>query len=189
MKEYSLSSKAETDTERPTSRRPLVQSLSHVRLFATSWTAAHQAALYFTISWRLLELMSIESVMPSNHLILCQPLLLLPSGSFLISWLFASGGQTIGASASASVLPMNILISFRIELYDLEVQGTLKSLLQHHSSKASILRRSAFFIAQVAMSHNYASSYSHVPPGSLVYVISLLCMYATKTVLARDSVQ
>ena len=88
--------------------RLVVQSLSHVWLFATPWTAAPQASLSFTISWSLLKLMSLESVMPSNHLILCHPLLLLPSVFPRIrafSQLFASGGQSIGASAS--VLPMN----------------------------------------------------------------------------------
>ena len=82
-------------------------------LFATPRTAAHQASLSFTISKSLLKLMSIELVMPSNHLILCRLLLLLPSvfqgsGSFPMSWLFTSGGQSIGASVSVSVLPMNI---------------------------------------------------------------------------------
>ena len=92
----------------------VVQFLSCVWLFAIPWTAACQASLSFTISRSLLKLMSIESVMPSNHLILSRPLLLLPfifpaSRSFPMSWLFASGGQSIGASASASasVLPMN----------------------------------------------------------------------------------
>ena len=88
-----------------------VQLFSRVRLFATTWIIVRQASLSFTISRSLLKLMYIESVMPSHLLILCRPLLLLPfpaSGSFLISWLCASGGQTIGASASASVLPMNI---------------------------------------------------------------------------------
>ena len=83
-----------------------------VRLFATPWTVAHYAFLSFTISWSLLKLTSIESVMPSNHLILCSPLLLLPSifsasGSFPMIQLFTSGGQSIGASTSASALPMN----------------------------------------------------------------------------------
>ena len=87
-----------------------VQSLSHVWLFATPWTAACQDSLSITNSWNLPKLMSIESVMPSSHLILCRPLLLLPpihpaSGSFPMSQLFAWGGQSIGASASASVLP------------------------------------------------------------------------------------
>ena len=88
-------------------------SLSHVRFFATPWTAAHQASLSITKSRSLLKLMSIELVMPSNHLILCRPLLhqpsiFLASGSFQMSRFFASGGQSIGVSASASVLPMNI---------------------------------------------------------------------------------
>ena len=90
-----------------------VQSLSRVRLFATLWTAAHQASLSFTIFWSLPKFMSIESMTPSNHLILCHPLLLLlqsfsSSGSFLMSRLFTSGSQNIGDSASASVLPKNI---------------------------------------------------------------------------------
>ena len=91
-----------------------VQLLSHVWLFVTPWTAACQASLSITNSWSLPKLMSVESVMPSNHLILCPPLLLLPSifpfqasGSFPMSQLFVSGGQSIGVSASSSVLPMN----------------------------------------------------------------------------------
>ena len=92
----------------------LVQSLSHVRLFASTWTAAHQASLPITSSWRLLKLMSIRSVMPSNHLILCHPFLLLSSifpsiiVFFPVSHLFTSHDQSIGASTSASVLSMNI---------------------------------------------------------------------------------
>ena len=107
-----------TNWERNTSRLYIVtllsvQSLSHVRLFVTSWTAAHQASLSITNSWSLLKLMSIESVMPSNHFIICHLLLILPSSfpaseSFPMSQLFESGGQSIGASASALVLPMNI---------------------------------------------------------------------------------
>ena len=91
-----------------------VDSVRHVWLFATPWTAAHQASLSFTISWSLLKLMSIESVMPSNHLILWDAPFssclqsFSPSGSFSMSQLFTSGGQSIGASASASVLPMNV---------------------------------------------------------------------------------
>ena len=89
-----------------------VQSLSRVWLFVTPWTAAHQASLSFIISRSLLKLMYIESVMPSNHLSFCLPFSSCPpsfpaSGSFPMSWLFASGGQNIGASTSASVLPMN----------------------------------------------------------------------------------
>ena len=116
-----------------------VQSLSHVWLFATPWTTACQASLS-SITNFLLKFMSIESVMPSNNLILCCPLLLLPSifsasGSFPMSQFFSSGGQSI--SFSFSISPSNEysgLISFRIDWFDLlVVQGTLKSLLQHHS--------------------------------------------------------
>ena len=89
-----------------------VQLLSCVQLFAIPWTSAHQASLFITNCWSLLKLMSIESVMPSNHLILCHPILCLQSfpasGSFPMSQFFTSGGQSIGVSASASVLPMNI---------------------------------------------------------------------------------
>ena len=85
----------------------VVESFSHVRVFATPWTAACKASLFFTISWSLFKLMPIETEMPSNDLILYQPLLLLPSPeSFLMSRLFASGSQTIGAAVSISVLPM-----------------------------------------------------------------------------------
>ena len=98
----------------------VLQSLSQVQVFETPWTAARQASLPFTISQSLLKLMSIESVMLSNHFILCHPLLLLASvfppppaaGSFPVSLLVLSGGQSIGASASASVLPMNIRTDF-----------------------------------------------------------------------------
>ena len=89
-----------------------VQSLSRVQLFENPWTTAHQASLSIANSWSLLKLMSIESVMPSNHLILCRPLLLLQSfpalGSFRMSQFFTSCGQSFGVSASASILPMNI---------------------------------------------------------------------------------
>jgi len=86
----------------------VVQSLRRVWLFVIPWTAALQASLSFTISHSLLKLMSIELVMPSNHLVLCHSLLLLPSGSFSVSRFFASAGQSTGPSASASVLPINI---------------------------------------------------------------------------------
>ena len=112
-----------------------------------------QASLSITNSWSLLKLMSIESVMPSNHLILCHPLLLLPSifpsiRVFPVSQFFKSGSQNIGVSASASILPMNIQDWFPLELtgwISLQSKG-LKSLLQHHSSKASILWCSALII-------------------------------------------
>ena len=138
-----------------------VQSPSHVQHFATPWTAARQASLSITNSRNLPKLMFIESVMPSNHLILCHPLLLMPS-------IFPSIRVFSNESAlrirwpkywnfSFNISPSNEhsgLISFRMDWLDLlAVQGTLKSLLQHHSSKASILRCSAFFIVQ--LSHPY----------------------------------
>ena len=134
-----------------------VQSLSHVRLFATPWTAAHQASLSITNSQSLLKLMSNESVMPSNHLILCCPLLLLPSIFPSIRVFSNESALRIRWpkywSFSFSISPSNQhpgLISFRMDWLDLlAVQETLKHLLQHHSSKASILWRSAFFIVQL----------------------------------------
>ena len=132
-----------------------VRSLSHVQLFATPWTPACQASLSFTISQGLLKLMSTESVMPFNHLTFCcSPFSSYPqsfkvSGSFPVSWLFASDGQSIGALASESAFPINIQ-GWRIDWFDLlDAHGTLKCLLQHHSSKASILRHSAFFMVQL----------------------------------------
>ena len=127
-----------------------VQLLSSVWFFAISWTVVCQASLSITNSWSLLKLMSKESVMPCNHLILVIPFSshlqsFAASGSFPMSWLFASGGQSTGVSASTSVLPVNVQDWF--PLWDiLAVQGTLKSLLQHHSSKASILWHSVFFV-------------------------------------------
>ena len=101
-----------------------IQSQNHFQLYGTPWSAVHQASLYFTIPWSLLKLMSIESMMPSNHLILCCPLSSCPqhlpaSGSFPKSHLFASGGKNIGASPSASVLPMNIQGCCPLELIGL----------------------------------------------------------------------
>ena len=122
----------------------VVWLLSYVWPFATPWAAAHQASLSFTISQNLLKLMSIESVMPSNHLIFCHPfssclLSFSASGSFPMSWLFALGSQSIGASASAPVLAMNIQDWFPSGLTGLiSLQGTLKSLLQHHISKVAV---------------------------------------------------
>ena len=106
----------------------VVQSLSRVPLFVTPWTAAYPASLSFTISWSLFKLRSIELVMPSNHLILCSPFSSCPqsfpvSGSYPVSWLLASGGQSIGASASASVLPVNIQGWFPLELISLLSKG------------------------------------------------------------------
>ena len=138
-----------------------VQSLSCVWLFAAPWTAACLASLSITNSQTLLKLMSIESLMPSNYLILCRPLLLLPS-VFPSIRVFSSESVLRMRwpkywSFSFSVSPSNEhpgLISFRMDWLDLlAVQGTPKSLLQHHSSKASILWHSAFFIVQ--LSHPY----------------------------------
>ena len=124
-----------------------------MRLFATPRTAARQASLSITNSRRLLRIMSIESVMPSNHLILSCPLLLLPSVFPSIrvfsSEFFASSGYSIGASTSASGLPMNIQDWFPLVFDLLTAQGTLKSLFQHHSSKPSILQCLAFFMVQL----------------------------------------
>ena len=132
-----------------------VQLLSHVRLFATPWTAARQASLSVTNSQSLFKLMSIESVMPSNHLILCRPLLLLPSIFPSIRVFSNESALRIRWpkywSFSFSISPSNEhpgMISCRMDWLDLlGVQGTLKSLLQHHSSKASILQCSALFKA------------------------------------------
>ena len=141
-----------------------VQSLSCVQLFVTPWTAACQASLSITDSWSLLKLMSVELVMPSNHLILCHPLLLLPSIFPNISVFSNESVLPIrwpkDWSFSISISPSNEysgLIPFRMDWLDLlAVQGTLKSLLQHHSSKASNLRCSAFFIVQ--LSHPYMTT-------------------------------
>ena len=138
--------------------------LSHVRLFVTPWTAAHQASLSIANFRSLLKLTSVELVMPSNHLILYHPLLLLPS---IFPSIKVFSNQSVLRirwpkywSFSFSISPSNEysgLISFRIDWLDLlAVQGTLKSLLQHHSSKASILRHSACFVVQ--LSHPYMTT-------------------------------
>ena len=136
-----------------------VQLLSHVRLFETPWIAAHQASLSITNSWSSLRLTSIKSVMPSSHLILCRPLLLLPPTPPSIR--VFSSESTLRMrwpkywSFSFSIIPSKehpTLISFRMDWLDLPaVQGTLKSLLQHPSSKAWILWCSAFFIVQLSV--------------------------------------
>ena len=141
-----------------------VQLLSHVQLFATLWTAACQASLSITNSRRLLKLTSIESVMPSNHFTLCRPLLLLPSIFPSITVFSNESALRIRWpkywSFSFNISPSNEhpgLTSFRMDWLDLlAVQGTLKSLLQHHSSKALILWCSAFFIVQ--LSHPYMTT-------------------------------
>ena len=160
-----------------------VQTLRCVWLFSTPWTAIHQASLSFTISWNLLKLMSIESMIPSNHLILCLLLLLLPSVypsirvfsnelALCIRW-----PQYWNFSSSE----YSGLISFRIDWFDLlAFQGTLKSLLQHYSSKASILQHTAFFMVQ--LSHPYMT------PGKTItiqtFVISLLFNMLSRFVIA-----
>ena len=141
-----------------------VQLLSHVQLFVTPWTRACQASLFITNSWSLPKLTSVESVMPSNYLILCRPLLLLPlifpsirvfsnESALLIRW--PKYWSFIFSISLSNEHPG--LISFRMDWLDLlAVQGTLKSLVQHHSSKASILWHSAFFIGQ--HSHTYTTT-------------------------------
>ena len=179
-------------------RRPVVvvQLLSHVRLVVTPWTVAHQASLSFTVSWSLLKFMSFESVILSNHLILCCLLLLLPSIfpsirvfssklALCISW-------PNNWSFSFSISPSSKysgLISLRIDWFDLlAVQGTLKSLLQNHSSKASVLWCSAFFMVQ--LSHPYITTGKTIvlTTGTLVCkVMSLLFSYADQMSVASVS--
>ena len=142
----------------------LIQSISRLQLFAIPWTAAHQATLSIINSRSLLKLMSIASVIPSNHLILCHPLLLQPS---IFPSIRVFSNESVHRnrwpkywSFSFSISPPNVysgLISFRIDWLDLlAVQENLQSLLQHHSSKTSVLRHSAFFIVQ--LSHPYMTT-------------------------------
>ena len=150
----------------PSSDISSVQSLSHVQLFATPWTTACQASLSITNFWSLFKHMSIELVMPSNHLILCHPL--------LMSLIFPSIGVFLNESVlhiswpnywcfSFSINPSNEysgLISFRIDSFDLAVQGTLKSLLQHHSSKTSSLALSFLYTPTLTSLHDYWKKHS-----------------------------
>ena len=170
-----------------------VQSLSRVRLFVTPWTAAQQASLSITNSQSPPKPISIGSVMPSNHLILCWPLLLLPS-------IFPSIRVLTNESAlhirwpkywrfGFNISPSNEhpgLISFRMDWLDLlAVQGTLKSLLQHHNSKASILLHSAFFIVQ--LSHPYMSTGKTIALTRRTFVgkvMSLLLNMVSRLVIA-----
>ena len=159
-----ISSSEGSNLERGKNGFSSVQSLSCVRLFATPWITAHQASLSITNSRSSLRLTSIESVMPFSHLILCRPLLLLPPIPPSIK--VFSNESTLRMrwpkywSFSFSIISSKEIpgpISFRMDWLDLlAVQGTLKSLLQHHSSKASILWFSAFFIAQ--LSHPYMTT-------------------------------
>ena len=151
----------------------IVQLLSRVLLFVTPWTAAHQASLSFTISLSLLKLMSTESVMPSSHLILCHPPLLLPS--IFPSIRIFSNELALHIRWpkywSLSISPSNEyseLISFRIDWFDLHA-GTFKSLLQHHNLKASVLQCSAFFMVQLSHLYTPYSLFStQIPEGSLL---------------------
>ena len=153
-----------------------VQLLSHVQLFVTPWTAAGQASLSITNSRSLLKLMFIESVMPSSYLILCRPLLYPPSIFPSIRIFSIESVLHIRWpkywSFNFSISPSNEylgLISFRMDRLDLlAVQGTFKSLLQHHSSKASILQCSAFFIVQ--LSHPYMTT------GKTIALLAKLCL-------------
>ena len=171
-----------------------VQSLSSARLFAIPWTAALQASLSITKSQSLLKLLFIGSVMPSNHLILCHPLLLLPS---IFPSIRVFSNESILRirgpkywSVSFSISPSNEysgLNSFRMDWLDLlAVQGTLKSLLQHHSSKASILRCSALFIVQ--LSHPYMTTGKTIALirrtfVAKVYMLMYTCVYVNPKLL------
>ena len=171
----------------------VVQSPSCVRLFATLWTVAHQASLSITISRSLPKFMSIELVMPSNHLILCHPLPLLPSvfpsirvfsneSVFHIRW-SKYWSFSFGISPSDE---FSGLISFRIDWFDLlAIQGTLKSLLQHHHLKASIPWHSAFFMVQ--LSHLYVTTGKTIAltiPTFVGKVMSLLFNTLSRFVIA-----
>ena len=169
-----------------------VQSLSHVRLFAIPWTAARQASLSITNSRSVLKLMSIESVMPSNHLILCRPLVLPPS---IFPSIRVFSNESVLClrwpkywTFSFSISPSNEysgLIYFRINWFDLAVQGTLKSFLQYHSSKASILWHSAFFIVQLSHPHMTTGKTIALTIWTLVgKVMSLLFNMLSRLVIA-----
>ena len=164
------------------------QSLSHVRLFAIPWIAACQASLSITNSWSSPRLMSIELVMPSNHLILSHPLLLLPSifpqHQGLFKWVTSSQQVAKVFSFNFSISHSNEnsgLISFRADWVDLlEVQETLKSLLQHNNSKASILWHSAFFMIQ--LSHPYTTT------GKTIAFTIWTCVGKVMSLLFNDKV-
>ena len=160
----------------------LVQLLSHVWLFATPWTAAHQASLSITNSQSLPKPMSTESVVPSNHLILCCPPLLLPSIPPSIRDFSNESALRMRWpkywSFSFSISPSNEYpgLIFRMDWLDLlAVQGTLKSLLQHHTSKASILKRSAFFTVQ--LSHPYMTTGKTIALTRRTFVGKVMSLY------------
>ena len=169
----------------------VVQSLSRVQLFATPWSAAHQASLSFTISWSLLRLMSTESMMPSNHLILYCPLFLpsiFPSiRVFSVSQLFASGGQSTGASASALVLPMNIQDWFPLGwtgLISLQSKG-LSRVFSNTTVRKHQFFGSVFFMVQ--LSHLYKTTANTIALTTWTFVgkmISLLLNMLSRFVIA-----
>ena len=160
----------------------VVQSLSHIHRSVTPQNAAHQASLSFTIPWSLLTFMSTESVMPSSHLILCHPLLLPPPTPPCIRVFSNESALRMRWpkywSFSFSISPSSEhpgLISFRMDWLDLlAVQGTLESLLQHHSSKASILWHSAFFMIQ--LSHPYMTTGKTIALSSRTFVGKVMCL-------------
>ena len=162
------------------------QSLSHVQIFVTPWIVACQASLSFTISESFLKLMSIELMMTSNHLVFCHPLLLLSS---VFPSIRVFSNQSVLCirwakywSFSFSISPSNgysVLTSFRTDCFDfLAIQGTLKSLLQHHSSEASILQRSAFFTAQ--LSHPYLTTGKTIALTSWIFVDKAMSLLFNK---------
>ena len=159
-----------------------VQSLTHVHLFATPWIAALQAPLSIINSWNAYKLMSIESVMPSSHLILCRPLLLLPPIPPSIRVISNESTPcmrwTKYGSFSFSISPSKEhpgLISFRMDWLDLlAIQRTLKSILQHHSSKASILWCSAFFTVQ--LSHPYMTTGKTIAMTRQTFVVKVMSL-------------
>ena len=165
----SLGSKYSSSKVHKTIRSLQIRSVAQsCRLFATPWIAARQASLSITNSWSLLKLMSIESLMPSSHLILGCPLLFLPPTPPSIRVFFNESALYRRWpkywSFSFSISPSSKhpgLISFRMDwFYVLAVQGTLKSLLQHHSSKASIIWHSAFFTVQLTTIHDFWKNHS-----------------------------
>ena len=164
----------------------VVQSLNHVQLFMTPWIEANQPSLSFTISLNLLKFMSIELEMPTNHLIPCHPLLLPPSIFPSIRVFFNESALHIRWpkywSFSFSINHSNEysgLISFRIDCFDLfAVQGTLKSLLQYHNSKASILWHSAFFMVQ--LSHPYMTTGKTLALSILTFVGTMMSLLFNK---------
>ena len=129
------------------------QSLNCVQLFATSWTTAHQAPLSSTITWSVFRFLSTELVMLSNHLIFCRPLLFPRIRVFSKELALCIRCTKYWSFSTSSSNEYSGLIYFRIDWFDLAVQGTLKSLLQHHSLKAPILQHSAFFMVQLCIYH------------------------------------